>query len=332
LDLIHANEARNDIGFVKFIERLDAEISQSQEAGLDENSFEVVVDDDTWANDPILEGHFLYVPGTEIGGPVEELKHSTASGLVTLSGPTWRGMLMRKVIVPPSGSAYLTISNMEANAAISAIIGAQFGDIIGVSAEDTNVTVSGQFRFDIMLFGIEKMLAASGLALAIEYNQTARKAILCARPVVDYSDVIDLSQDYGVNMTSHQGRIDGYNHIIGLGAGELLDRDIVHRYRLADGTITSTPPAWAGTEADKVLLYDYSNAESVEKLAASAEEKLMEYAPQKSIEMDPAGIDLLLGDIVGARDRLTGLQAEATVIVKIYKLDSNGLEIQTKVG
>jgi hypothetical protein len=152
--------------------------------------------------------------------------------------------------------------------------------------------------------------------------------------VVDYSDTIDLSQDYGVDMISTSGRIDGYNHIIALGAGELLDRDVVHRYRLVDGAITSTTPDWAGTETDQSLVYDFANAESIDELTEGADKLLRQYVPDQSVEMDPSDADLefRIGDIVGARDRLTGLQATATVIGSILTMDGNGIKIDTKVG
>ena len=332
MDVIHANASRMELGYIKYVTQLDAEISQAQGAALNENSWQIILDDDTWADDPILWRHYIYAIGTEFGGPVEYIKHSTASKQITLSGPTWRGMLMRKVIEPPPGQAYLTVSAMEANAAVALLVGSMFGSVIGVSTDDTNVDVSASFRYDNMLYGIEAMLAGAGLALAISYDQTARKAILSARPINDLSNVIDLSQDYGVNMTSAEGRIDGYNHVVGLGAGELLDRDIVNRYRLDDGTITGAPPEWAGTDLDVVAVLDYTSAESADKVIESADKKLLEYAPRTGIEMDPVDIDLLLGDVVGARDRLTGMQVSATVIGKILKITESGVSIQTKVG
>ena len=121
------------------------------------------------------------------------------------------------------------------------------GDVFGVSCVELQCP---QFRYTNLLLGIETMLAEKGAALHIEFSQATKKVTLSARAIVDYSATIDLSQDYGVDMVTTLGGFDRYNHIIALGAGELADRDIVHIYRNANGTVTTTPPAWVGTPED----------------------------------------------------------------------------------
>ena len=83
-----------------------------------------------------------------------------------------------------------------------------------------------------------------------------KRVVLSAAAVTDYSNTIDLSQDYGVNMVATMGGYDRYNHIIALGAGELTERDVLHVYRNDNGSLTTVAPAWAGTAADHVAVYD----------------------------------------------------------------------------
>ena len=288
MDLIHANELLEEIGYIQEIDQYDAEISQESNAEIYHNSFALIVSDEVWESSPILRGHYVYAADSEFGGMVEQIEHSTARAQVTVSGVTWRGMLYRKIIVPPAGEAYLKITAMEANQAVNAIIGGSLGGLFTVSAENSGVTVSRDFRYTNMLVGIGMMLAEKGAALNVEYNQVTKTVNLSVRKVVDYSDEIDLSQDYGVDIVSTFGGLDRYNHIVALGAGELLERDILHIYRKDDGTMTTVAPAWVGTADDLMTTFDFSNPETVEMLKDYAEKRAKEFTPLNQVEIDPA--------------------------------------------
>lgn len=332
MELIHADHSLSELGYIIDIDSYDAEISQETDADIEKNTFSLVLADQVWEERPILTGHYVYAPGTEFGGMVEKVRHSTAQKQVTVSGVTWRGMMFRKVIEPPEDEAYLVVQS-EANAAISLLVGNTLGHAFTVSAADSGVNVNRQFRYARLMTGVHQMLSDSGGALQIIYNQAIKKVVLSARPIIDYSNTVDLSQDYGVDMVTTSGGYDRFNHIIALGAGELLDRDILHVYRNPDGTTTTTPPAWAGTEDDHVATYDYTNPENLAELQKGAEKRLLELAPLNQVEIDPRveGLDLLLGDVVGARDRLTGMVGTAVVVGKILTMNSNGIKVETRV-
>lgn len=331
MDLIHANADRLEAGFVDDYIKYDAEISS--DADLNKNQFVLTMDEAAWKNSGIKEGHFLYIPFSEFGGPIEYIKHSTKSAQITLTGPTWRGMLIRKIIEPPSGLAYLTISGMEANAAIASLVGDKFGDFFGFSDVNTEKNVSGSWRYNVLLSGLVEALRASGLSLVCGYDNTIRRATLAARAISDYSGLVDLSQDYGIHLTSQQGGLEAYNHIIALGRGELSEREVVHLYRLDDGAITINTIPNRG-EKDLCATLDYPNAESTEELIKSAKKRLEECSPSRSVEMDTSetGLTLNLGDKVSARDRLTGLVTVATVISKQLVLTSTSEKLETKVN
>ncbi len=332
MTITHANENREELRYLDFFEKFDSEISIKAEATVNDSSFELTLSERDWKEEPILIGHHLYIDGTEWGGVVEKIEHDTQSGSLILSGMNWRGMLIRKVIEPPSGSAYLVVSG-EANTVLSARIAA-FGGLFSADTTDTGVIVSASWRYNQLLSAMETAFEEQGLTVNIKYVAAKQSVLIGARAIADYSGEIDLSQDYGISMKSTQGRLDGYNHVIALGAGELLERDVLHVYRLDDGTITTETPGWAGTAKDKVITYDYNNPESLADLQNGAEKRLLEYVPGNGVELDPgdADIDLQLGDIVGARDRLTGFAASARIVGKILRIDSSGTRIETKVG
>ena len=331
MDLIHADENLVEIGYVREIDQFDAEVTQETDADIHRNSFSLTISDKVWEADPIEKGHYIYSPGTEFGGLVESIVHSTKRQQITVSGVTWRGMLFRKVIEPPTGEAYRIVSG-EANAAIEGLLDDALGTLFTVSTSDSGITVSRQFRYTNLLLGIEQMLGEAGGALEIEFDQATKKVNLSVRAVVDYSASIDLSQDYGVDMVTTMGGYDRYNHVIALGAGELTAREVIHVYRLADGTLTTSTPAWAGTKDDLVVTYEYSNATS-DELQSGAEKRLKEMSPLNQIEMDPSvdGLELKLGDIVGVRDRLTGMSASAAVVGKIATISAGQIRIETRV-
>ncbi len=331
-DIIHADADLAELGYVDEIDQFDAEISQETDIQIENNSFALTVPDIYWERSPILAGHHIYVPGTEFGGKVELIRHSTALQQITVSGVTWRGELYRKIIEPPPGEAYRVV-NGEANAKIAELIGATLGANVTVSGDNSGITVNRRFRYANLLIGIYLMLAEQGAALDVQYDQVLKRVVLSTAAVTDYSETIDLSQDYGVNMVATMGGYDRYNHIIALGAGELLDRDILHVYRNDNGSLTTVPPAWVGTAEDHVAVYDYTNPETVAELQKGAEKRLLEIIPLRQLEIDPqvSGLDLNLGDIVGARDRLTGMSGSATVVGKILTMNSSGVKLETRV-
>lgn len=331
MDLIYADENKEEIGFISDFVKLDAEIDLDADIG--KNRFDLTMDESVWEKSPIRIGHYLYVPQTEWGGPVELIKHITKSGQIILSGPTWRGMVTRKVIEPPAGQTHMDISGMEANVMLQHLISDQFGDLISISEENSDRQVSGRYRYTVLLEGIETALQAAGMALSCAYDNIARRVIMSARIINDHSSLVDLSQDYGIYLTSREGGIEAYNHVIALGRGEMLEREILHLYRLDNGEITTESPGHLGAR-DIVRVYDYSNAESSEELFRGAKKLLEESAPLRTVEMDTAETDLTLslGDKVSARDRLTGLVTVATVRNQTLVITATGEKIETKVG
>lgn len=331
MDLIHATDEKIEVGEVKDFVKYDAEISL--DPTVKKNSFALTMDESVWESSPIREGHFVYIPNSEWGGPIEHVKHSTKTAQITLSGPTWRGMLARKIVEPPTGSAYLTLSAVEANAALQILFGDKFGDFFAISSVETEIAVSGSYRYTQLLTAIGDTFTPAGLALVCGYDNITRNATVAARKIADYSSLVELSQDYGIYLTSNSGGLETYNHVIALGRGELTERQVIHVYRLDDGTITTNNPGNRGRK-DLCTTYDYSNAESEEELVKGATKFLSENAPLRSVDMDTAEITLSLelGDKISARDRLTGLVTTATVKNKTLVISDSGEKIETKVG
>ena len=325
MELIHAKANIEEIQSLTEFDQYEAVSSLGFKYA--DNDFELQVEEAVWEKYPMIKGHYLYEVGTEWGGMVEDVNHVGTT--VKVGGPTWRGMLARKIISPPAGQAYKAITAMEANQAIAALIGTSLGPLFAVSTADSGMTVSGSFRYTNLLAAIHSMLQQYGARLEIIFDGT--QVVLSAVSSVDYTDT-ELSQEYEAPLESSVAYGEAYNHVIALGRGELTEREVVELWRLDDGTITTTTqPAGAN---DKQFVLDYPNAESLEELTSSATAKLIESSPVESIgiNLDEIEIDFKLGDVVGGRDKVTGLTISKPITQKILKIDKNGRKINYKAG
>ena len=325
MEIIHADENLEEIQMLTEFDQYEAVSGLGFKYA--DNDFELQVKEAVWSKYPMVKGHYLYEVGTEWGGMLEDVNHVGTT--VKVGGPTWRGMLARKILSPPSGQSYRTITTMEANQAIAALIGTSFGTLITVSTANSGITVSGSFRYTNLLSAIHSMLQQYGARLEIVFDGT--KVVLSAVSSVDYTET-ELSQDYNAPLESSVAHGKAYNHVIALGRWELVDREVVELWRLDDGTITSTPQPIG--PKDKQFVLDYPNAESFEELTNNATAKLIENAPEESIaiNLDEIETDFRLGDVVGGKDKVTGLKISKPITQKILKIDKSGRKINYKAG
>lgn len=267
-------------------------------------------------------GGRVFIKDTEFGGILGEVGSNTSSNTLIWKGYTWRGLLEKKVIVPPAGEDYY-IAQGELNSIIRNLIEPMFGGVFRVPDIDTGVSVKFQFdRYCTLLKGLTKMLKSKGYRLDIRYNQGEPNGSgwvdVQAVPIVDYSEQIELSQDSKLNFSMSEKK-NGINHLIVLGKGELKDRIVIHLYAQEDGSI-GTEPYYEGID-ELTEVYDNSSAET-EELEEMGRDEFLKRMNTKTFEMDveALGIDVNIGDIVGGRDYITGMYMAKpleNIIVKI---------------
>ena len=75
------------------------------------------------------------------------------------------------------------------------------------------------------------------------------------------------------------------------------------------------------------------STETAEELVKGAKDKLSAYIPKKSITINQitTGINVELGDIIGTRDRLTGMVGQSRVVKKILKISEGKTRIDMGV-
>lgn len=310
---------------------MDADIDIA--IGSDENDYEVKIRQDRW-DKRYVYGNIFYIKNTEFGGIIGRKKTNTAEDTISLYGRTWRGMLDKKIIRPPSGQDYRKVSG-ELNMVLNTIVTEQFGDYFVVSQNDTGVSVTNyQFdRYCTLSAGIVKMLKSVGYKLHIEYIQQERGqpgyVELSAVQIVDYSERIELSQDSRLNFVFDETK-NGVNHLICLGKGELQERQVVDLYVGKSGSIGKTQ-YYTGIQ-EVAETYEDTSSES-DELEEKGREKLQELMDSTSFSMDveSLGIEVEIGDIIGGRDYVTGMYAAKPIAKKIYKVSGGTASLEYEI-
>lgn len=297
------------------------------EVGDEENSFLVTMPRDEW--EATADDSRIYIPGTEYGGLFKRLESDTKDNIAAVGGLTWRGMMQHKVIEPPAGQDYATDSG-ELNAVIGQQVEAKFPGLFTGSSESTGVTITYQYtRYCSLYDGLKAMLKSAGYRMEIMYDDELRKVVVSAVPIVDYSAEIEYSSDMNADYSMKLDRT-GTNHLICLGSGELKDRIVEHLYVDGNGTISQTQTFFDENEIAEI--YDYAGASREDLIQSGAEQlrgelNLNEFRIALESEREVA-----VGDIVGARDYITGYTVTAPITNKIIKCEEGFVNIEYKLS
>lgn len=322
MDLIYTNNKGEDLGVLQN-HKLDLAY------GSDENDFELTVSN----TDHVCgNGSVIYIEGTEYGGIVDSIRVDTASDELVYKGLTWHGLLESKVIEPNVGEDYLVISG-DANTVLATLISRMgLSDLFKASSEVSKLNISNYFmnRYVKGYTGIKKMLATVNGKLRFMFKDGY--VVLWAEPVVDYShdDEFDSDQiDFVI-----EKKFKPINHVICLGKGELKDRKIVHLYADAEGNISRTQSLFGLDE--RTAIYENSNVESEEELINGGLEVMQESRNSGELQFKFDATDeetaYDVGDIVGAKELVTGITMSRPIAKKIVNITDDLVKIDYKVG
>ena len=319
MDLIYANSNKEDIGVMK-------NYTFDLAYGTDENDFELT----TNMNNHVCEqGFILYMEGTEYGGVIDGIRVKTSSEELYYSGKTWHGILQSKIIEPGPGEDYL-VCNGEANEVLGSLIDRMgLAGLFKASDNLSDITINNykMNRYITGYEGIRKMLKEFGAKLKINFR--GGFVVLSAETLVDYSkdEEFDSSQiDFDVK--KHYKMT---NHMICLGKGELKDRTVIHLYVDAEGNISHTQTQFGLDEVTDV--YDNANCESDEELEQGGIDALKEAWDVDSLKVNFDADKIYdIGDIVGARENITGIFVSKEVSKKIVTIQDDKITVSHKVG
>ncbi len=303
--------------------------SYDYEIGDAENSFEVECNSAEWVNPPANAR--IFIPGTELGGVYKYTEVNKKRETVTAGGFTWRGMLQKKIICPPSGQDYATDSG-ELNSLINSRVSDAFPGLFVGSSESTGVTTSYQYtRYCTLYDGLKAMLKSVGYKMQLSYDQELRKVVVSAVPISDFSARIEYSDDMSANYTMTLDNR-SVNHLICLGGGELRDRTVLHLYADKNGVISMTQSQFDEDEVTEV--YDYTNASDAELMESGIKElrRLIGNNENKfTIDLESER-EVGIGDIVGSRDYLTGLTMKSPITTKVIRWQKGFETIEYKLS
>lgn len=318
MDLIYMNSEKEDLG-----EMMDYTFDLA--FGIDENDFECKI---VKNNHCCEAGFYLYYEGSEYGGIIDAIKVDKEE--ITYSGRTWHGILNSKVLEPDVGEDYL-ICDGEANRVLGSLIErVGLEGLFRASEEESQISIKSykMNRYISGYEGIRKMLKESGAKLNIEFKEGF--VVLSAKPIVDYSndEQFDTDQiEFEVKKYSNP-----INHVICLGKGDLKEREVIHVYADENGNIVSNKSITGILEV--TATYDNANAESSEELRQGGIDMIYEswHADELKFDFEAEEEGYDVGDIVGAKEKLTGIEVNAEITKKIVKISNETTIISYKVG
>ncbi len=318
MELILTDHELNDI---EFFDNCDADFS----LGNGDNTFEIKISRSSW-NQNYDIGAAVYIPNTEFGGFIGEIKSQTSLDTVSLLGRTWRGMMQKKIILPDNGSTIKTVSGDIASILIQ-LINPAFSNVIRASEILTGKTVSHEIiGYSTMLDAIELMLEEYGYKLLLKFKQQNNAAgyiEASAVPIADYSSKIELSNDNQIDFIFDTVK-NGVNHLVVLNPESQTKLDL---YADSNGNISQTK-SFTGIEEIEEL-YECNESDSA-AFKQSGIEQFKTVMNRKSFSMDVESLDLDIdiGDIIGGRDYITGMSLKKPIKTKIYRIENNSISLE----
>lgn len=314
------NNLKEDVGVLK-------DYNFDLEYGNDQNNFECTVN----LNNHVCEsGYYLYFENKEYGGIIDSIAVDTNNKEVKYVGRTWHGIIDSKILQPDENQDYLIVSG-EANEVLNFLISRMGLDSLFVaSSDDSGINISN-YQIERYISGyeaIKKMLKSVNAKLIINFKNGFVE--LSASPLVNYAqdEQFDTDQiDFSI-----QKNFNPLNHVICLGQGELKDRQVIHLYTDSKGNLSNTQILIGIDEV--VDIYDFPNAESIDELKQGGIDMLIEAWNSDEIEFEFNSNDKTydIGDIVGAVEKVTGIEVSSDIKSKIVTIKNNTTTISYKVG
>lgn len=259
--------------------------------------------------DKLSAATYLYIPGTEYGGIIDHIAHSTSDDSVVASGRSFRGLLNSKIITPDSEQDYKVVSGNLADILDSILAENSLDYLYMIDPALTWITLSNYqiARYCSVLYLLNALESKTGLSLYLTWSAKYRKVIITYRQPIDWtSKSLYVQTDITTTKTSHK-----VNHLICLGSGELKDRMRVDLYADTQGHISTVQSIIGADEYTQV--HDYPNAKDVDDLKASGTAKLKELIADTPLEVEVKDGAYAVGDIVGGYDDLMQIKTKATI-------------------
>ncbi len=271
----------------------------------------------------------IHIDGTQWGGIVyERLSDTAVNGLLEWRGRTWHGLLYDRVLIPDSGAAYNYASGTVAECITDLINRLGLSPLYAVGVCPVQ-TVSYQYkRYPNGWAALVDMLASVGLRPA--FSVARENGVVQVRVGAEAIQTLGEVADGEVADIELDAIFTPYNHIIGLGQGELAQRDVIHRYADANGVISATKTITGN--AERVLVYDNPSAEH-QDLIDGAVERLEKEQGQGTVKVTLDGDeDAALCDYVIGYDQRVDARVTTQISKLIVNVDDGVMTVSVEAG
>ena len=290
------------------------------------NTFAIQLDEDI----RIAPNSAVFVDGTEWGGLVQRRITSTDNvSIFQWEGRTWHGVMADKIIQPTSGQDYY-YANGTVESCISALITKlglsqlfAVGDCPGESVSNYRY-----HRYIDGYVGLCEMLTSIGLRPEFSVSRVGGNltVLINAREIETMDEIAD-GELAVIEMTAE---FLPPNHVIGLGTGELHERNVVHYYANAAGVVSTTQTFFGIDE--RVIKFDSPSAEDA-NLREGAIKELSDRqgAGEIEVELDD-GTFANLGDYIVGYDQRIDVRMTVPVVGQVVQIESGVTKITCKAG
>lgn len=311
--LIYTDIDRNDIGYLNGF-------SLDLENGKD-NDFELTLPLSEFSK--LHPNCLIYCENSpQYGGRIDEYNPVAASNIVKFKGRTWRGIFSQKILTSHVSYAADSILSDIIQHTINL---SDFNDMFKPVKNTGTMGKAAQIgKFSSPLNALETIFNLINCRPSFTYDPTIKKVKIGAEAIVDYS-----SQEFGSGKVNLDININTkpVNHVVAL----TKSGAVKHRYLLYDGTQSETAQEIKGS--DEVMRFINVSSDDESKISeAMAEVINSSLAAAKSCAVTISSLSADIGDIVGGRDRTTGVFASAKITSKVLKMDKFTSVVNLETG
>jgi hypothetical protein len=232
MDMIYADANLEDVGVLQ-------DYSFDMEYGIgdkDTNTFTCKIQKYNLAiqgDNPITQDFVLYVENTEYGGIVDRVESDTKTGVITLSGRTWHGILNSFIIEPPTYNPYQSYHGTITQVLTQMILSAGLSQFFVVE-NGSNVSVGNfQVRYEPVYDAMMRMLQEYNCKLKTWYKNGKVHIMGVISCNYATNEEFDSSQvPFKVGITYNN-----INHMICLGQGDGVKRAVIHLFTDDNGVV-----------------------------------------------------------------------------------------------
>lgn len=279
--------------------------------GESENDFSLTVLD---RHVKIWKKLFIWLDGTPFGGIIDSVEPTLKKGVTTVvyEGRTFSGIMGSRILTPPAGRDYLTVSGQPHQILLTLLDNA---GLAGLFTVETGADVG-------ILYQVDRYTDLWTCITKICQQYQLSPVFRCAHNqiYVSLKKAVIWDEENNPGMLSYTIKDKTPpNHLIVGGKGDLQAREIIHLYADLAGNVSDVQQIRGLGEITQ--FYDDNNAGGKE-LHDNGVKKLKELQNVNSIDLTINSLDgMTVGDTVAGYDEVTGTSICSRISKQILKIN-----------